>query len=207
MDNVRAHTRRRGKPPGRHPDKALSPAFIRSAPSRRHCDGQGLYLLVQPTGTRSWVQRLVVRGRRRELGLGSIPLVSLAEAREKALANRKVAREGGDPLAERRRAVGVPTFADAAARVLEQKRPGWRSPKHAQQWWVTLTSFAFPQLGKLPVSEVTSADVLDTLRRIWHVQPATARRVRQRIHAVMEWTIAMQYRADNPCDRLLRTSA
>ena len=115
MDNVRAHTRRRGKPPGRHPDKALSPAFIRSAPSGRHCDGQGLYLLVQPTGTRSWVQRLVVRGRRRELGLGSIPLVSLAEAREKALANRKVAREVGDPLAERRRAVGAPTFADGAA--------------------------------------------------------------------------------------------
>ena len=117
----------------------------------RHCDGQGLYLLVQPTGTRSWVQRLVVRGRRRELGLGSISLVSLAEAREKALAYRKLAREGGDRLAARRRAVGVPTFADAARRVLEQKRPGWRSRKHAQQWWATLTSFAFPQLGKLPV--------------------------------------------------------
>ena len=79
MDNVRLHARRRGKPPGRHPDKALLPAFVRTAPRGRHCDGQGLYLLVQPSGTRSWIQRLVVRGRRRELGRGSIPLVSLAK--------------------------------------------------------------------------------------------------------------------------------
>jgi len=79
-------------------------AFIRSAPPSRHCDGQGLYLVVQPTGTRSWVQRLVIRGRKRELGLGSTALVPLAEARDRALSNRKLAREGGDPLAEKRRA-------------------------------------------------------------------------------------------------------
>ena len=93
---------RRTKPKGRHPDKALSAAFIRSAPPGRHCDGQGLNLVVQPTGTRSWVQRLVIRGRKRELGLGSTALVPLAEAREQALANRKLARQGGDPLAEKR---------------------------------------------------------------------------------------------------------
>ena len=79
------------------------------------------------TGTRSWIQRLVVRGRKRELGLGSVALVSLAEAREKALANRKLAREDGDPLAEKRRTEGVPSFAEAAERVLEQKQAGWRS--------------------------------------------------------------------------------
>ena len=199
---MNTHPRRRGKPPGRHPDKALSPAFVRTAPPGRHCDGQGLYLLVQPSGTRSWIQRLVVRGRRRELGLGSIPLVLLAEAREKAIANRKVAREGGDPLADKRRVRAMPTFAEAAEAVLEQKRPGWRSPKHGQQWWSTVTRFAFPDLGKLPVGEITSADVLQTLQRIWHSQPDTARRVRQRISTVLEWAIAMQYRADNPCDRL-----
>ena len=107
-----------------NPHKALSPAFVPAAPPGRHADGNGLFLYVQPTGTRSWIQRLVVRGRRRELGLGSIHLVSLAEAREQALANRKLARSGGDPLAERRRAQGMPTFAEAAARVVEQKRPG-----------------------------------------------------------------------------------
>ena len=202
MDDVRKNAPRRGKPRGRHPDKALSPAFIRTARPGRHCDGQGLYLLVQPSGTRSWVQRLVFRGRRHELGLGSLPLVSLAEAREKAVAHRKVAREGGDPLADKRRVQAMPTVAEAAAQVLDQKRPAWRSAKHAQQWWSTLTRFAFPDLGHLPVGDVTSADVLQTLQRLWHVQPDTARRVRQRVSAVMEWAIAMKYRADNPCDRL-----
>ena len=102
------------KPKGRHPQKALSAAFVRSAPPGRHADGNGLYLFVQPSGTRSWIQRLLVRGRRRELGLGSVALVPLAEAREKALVNRKLARQGGDPLAEKRRSQGIPTFAEAA---------------------------------------------------------------------------------------------
>ena len=77
---------RKTKPNGRHPQKALSPAFVRSAPPGRHADGNGLYLFVQPSGTRSSIQRLLIRGRRRELGLGSVALVPLAEAREKALA-------------------------------------------------------------------------------------------------------------------------
>ena len=118
------------KPTGRHPQNALSASFLRSAPPGRHADGNGLYLFVQPTGTRSWIQRLVIRGRRRELGLGSLALVPLAEAREKALVNRKLAREGGDPLAEKRRSEGIPTFAEAASRVLEQKQAGWRNRKH-----------------------------------------------------------------------------
>ena len=192
----------RTKPRGRHPDKALSAAFIRAAPPGRHCDGQGLYLVVQPTGTRSWVQRIVIRGRKRELGLGSTALVPLAEARERALANRKLAREGGDPLAEKRRADAMPTFADAAARVVDQKRAGWRSPIHARTWLNSLERHAFPRIGSRPVSEVTSADVLEVLTPIWHVKVQTARNVRQRISAVMEWAIAMNLRADNPCDRL-----
>ena len=195
-----ANRPRRHKPRGRHPDKALSAAFIRSAPPGRHCDGQGLYLVVQPTGTRSWVQRLVIRGRKRELGLGSTALVSLAEARERALSNRKLARSGGDPLAEKRRAEGVPTFADAAARVVEQKRAGWRSPLHARTWLHSLERHAFPRIGSRPVSEVASGDVLEVLTPIWHVKVQTARNVRQRISAVMEWAIAMNLRADNPCD-------
>ena len=130
-----AATAGRTKRRGRHPHKALSAAFVRTAPPGRHADGNGLYLFVQPTGTRSWVQRIVIRGRRRELGLGAAGLVSLAEARELALANRKLARSGGDPLSEKRRAEGVPTFAEAAERVLEQKRGGWRGRWHAQNWW------------------------------------------------------------------------
>ncbi len=163
----------------------------------------GLYLFVQPTGTRSWIQRLVVRGRRHELGLGAVALVSLAEAREQALANRKLARSGGDPLAEKRRAEGMPIFAEAARRVLEQKRSGWRGSRQAQTWLRSLERYAFPRIGNRPVSEVTSADVLEVLTPIWHVKAETARAVRQRIRAVLEWAIAMELRADNPCDRVL----
>ena len=192
----------RTKPKGRHPQKALSAAFIRSAPPGRHADGNGLYLFVQPSGTRSWIQRLLIRGRRRELGLGSVALVPLAEAREKALANRKLARQGGDPLAEKRRSQGIPTFAEAASRVLEQKQGGWRNPRHPREWLSSLRRFAFPRIGKMPVSEVTSADVLEILTPLWHRKAPTARRVRQRLQAVLEWAVAMEFRIDNPCDRI-----
>ena len=205
MDNVNTSPvkRRRGKPRGRHPHKRLSAPFVRSAPPGRHCDGNGLYLYVQKTGTRSWIQRLVIRGRKRELGLGSVELVSLAEAREAALANRKLARSGGDPLAEKRRLVGIPTFAEAAERVVEQKRAGWRSAAHARNWFRTLEIHALPRIGDVPVSEVTSGDVLDILNPIWHTKPPTARFVHMRVRAVLEWAIAMDWRTDNPCDRIL----
>ena len=194
---------RKTKRRGRHPDKALSAAFVRSAPPGRHADGNGLYLFVQPTGTRSWVQRLVIRGRRRELGLGAATLVPLAKAREQALANRMLARSGGDPLADKRRVQGVPTFAEAAQRVLEQKRGGWRGRWHAQNWWNSMERYAFPRIGSRPVSEVNTADVLDILTPIWHVKAETARAVRQRIRSVIEWAIALDMRNDNPCDRVL----
>ena len=195
---------RRTKPRAPHPHKALSAAFVGSAPPGRYADGNGLYLYVQPSGSRSWIQRLAVRGRRRELGLGSLKLVSLAEAREQALANRKLARAGGDPLAAKRRAQGVPTFAEAAARVMEQKRAGWRSARHPRLWLGSLERYAFPRIGTRPVSEVTSADVLEILAPIWHVKEQTARNVRQRIHAVLAWAIAMELRTDNPCDRAVQ---
>ena len=181
MNNVTTPPRiaRRGKPKGRHPDKRLSAAFVRSAPPGRHCDGNGLYLYVQRTGTRSWIQRLVVRGRKRELGLGSVALVSLAEAREQALANRKLARTGGDPMAEKRRSVGIPTFAEAARRVVEQEagRVAQRG-RVPRNWHRSFEIHVFPRIGRVPVSEVTSADVLEILIPIWHAKPPTARIVR-----------------------------
>ncbi|MCY3845362.1 MAG: integrase arm-type DNA-binding domain-containing protein [Acidobacteria bacterium] len=193
---------RKTKPKGRHPHNRLAAAFVRSAPVGRHADGNGLYLYVQRTGTRSWIQRLVNRGRKHELGLGSVHLVSLAEARDQALANRKLARAGGDPLADKRRTQGMPTFAEAAATVVEQKRAGWRSPRQAADWFQSLERHVFPRIGSRPVSEVSSADVLAVLTPIWHVKADTARRLRQRIRAVLEWSIAMEHRADNPCDRI-----
>ena len=121
----------------------------------------------------------------------------------RALANRQLARSGGDPLADKRRVQSVPTFAAAAQRVLKQKRGGWRGRWHAQTWWRSLEHYAFPRIGRRPVSEVTTADVLEILTPIWHVKAETARAVRQRIRSVLEWAIAMDLRNDNPCDRVL----
>ena len=198
-----ATKRRRTKRRGRHPENALSAAFLRSASPGRHANGNGLYLFVRPTGTRSWIQRMVIRGRRRELGLGAAGLVTLAEVHELALAIRKLARSGGDPLSEKRRAEGVPTFTEAAERVLEQERDGWRGRWHAQNWWQSMERYVFPRIGRRPISEVNTADVLEILMPIWHVQAATAREVRQRIRSVLEWAIALDMRNDNPCDRVL----
>ncbi len=191
------------KPRGRHPHNALSPAFVRNVrEAGRYCDGNGLYLDVRPSGSRGWIERLTIRGRRTELGLGGYPLVSLKEAREKAFANRKLAREGGDPLSEKRRAESMPTFAGTAHRVWKQLRPGWRSNRHAQVWLNSLERHVFPRIGGMPVSEVTSADVIGILAPMWHGKPALARKLRQRMRAVMEWSVAMGLRQDNPCDRV-----
>ena len=184
---------------GRHPDKALTAAFCRTVgEAGRYADGNGLYLHVDPSGARRWVQKLVIRGKVHVLGLGGYSLVSLAEARDQALANRRLARSGGDPLAAKRRHHGMPTFEEAAAEVLEQKRRAWRNPKHAKDWPASLRAYAFPNIGDKPVCDVTSADVLQVLTPIWHDKPEMARRVRQRISAVMKWAVAMQHRPDNP---------
>ena len=177
----------------------LSARFVQTAPPGFYADGgDGLNLRVDPSGARRWVQRLVIRGRPRTLGLGSARLVALADARAVALANRKVARAGGDPLAEKRRTSGMPTFEEAAGHVLALHRPGWRNAKHAAQWATTLRAYVYPHMGAMPVCDVTTADVLHILTPMWHATPETARRVRQRIGAVMKWAVAKGYRADNP---------
>lgn len=183
----------------RHPRKTLTNRFVQSVTEPgKYFDGHGLYLRVGKTSGRSWVQRIVIRGRRRELGLGSAELVPLAEARAQALENRRIARAGGDPLQARQAESEIPTFAEAARRVHQSHAPTWRNPKHAAQWIATLETYAFPKLGALKVGDITSADVLAVLEPIWTTKAETARRVRQRIGAVMEWTIAQGWRVDNP---------
>ena len=192
------HPKRGRKKQGRHPERVLPAAFVRTVKQPgRYFDGLGLSLLVTPTGGRCWIQRLTIAGRVRELGLGGYPVVTLAQAREAALANKRLARQGGDPLAEKRKRA-VPTFAEAAAQVLALHRPGWRNDKHAAQWEATLRQYAFPLLGDRLVHTITAADILAVLAPIWHVKAETARRVRQRIGAVMKWAIAQGFRADNP---------
>ena len=152
----------------------------------RHGDGNGLYLVVKPSGARSWVLRTVVRGRRCDIGLGGYPLVSLAEAREAAFANRKLARAGGDPLALKRRS-DIPVFEEAARTVIEIHKPTWRDGgKSAGQWKSSLRQYAFPRLAGRPVDTITTADVMAVLLPIWAEKSVTARRVRQRISAIMK---------------------
>ena len=155
----------------------------------RYGDGAGLYLYVAPGGSKSWVQRIVVNGRRRDIGLGGYPTIGLAEARTHAAANRVVVAEGRDPVAEKRRPQ-KPTFKEAAHQVHKANLPRWRNAKHAAAWIRTLERFAFPAFGNMPVDQVTRADVLAVLTPIWGTLPETARRVRQRIRTVMRWGMA-----------------
>ena len=196
LHKKRLSTKRRGP----HPHQALSAAFCRTvAEAGRYCDGNGLYLHVDVSGTRRWVQRLVIRGRSCTLGLGSYKLVSLAEARELALANRKVARSGGDPLANTRSAKGVPTFEEAAEKVIAIHGEIWKHPeKTKRQWRGCLRDHAYTRIGDRSVDQVTTADVMAVLLPLWTRRHATARKLRQRIGAVMKWAVAQGYRTDNP---------
>jgi integrase len=160
--------------------------------------GLGLYLRIEPNGSRFWVQRITIRGKRRELGLGSPPLISLREVRETAAENKKLARIGGDPLQAKRDARAIPTFAEAADRVYEMHKPSWRNEKHASDFKNSLETYATPKIGSLKVSDIGSADVMGVLTPIWMEKPETARRVRQRIGTVLKWAIAQGWRSDDP---------
>ena len=140
----------------RRPEKALTAQAVKNATAPgKYFDGHGLYLRVDANGSRFWVQRITIRGKRSELGLGSPALVSLAEARAAALENRKLARSGGDPLQARREALAVLTFEEAARKVHELHKPTWKNPKHAAQFLTTLETYTFPKLGKLKATDVT----------------------------------------------------
>ncbi|HET8973116.1 MAG TPA: integrase arm-type DNA-binding domain-containing protein [Pseudolabrys sp.] len=191
----------------RHPDRALTAVEVRQIKKPgRHADGNGLYLLVEPSGAKRWVLRIVVRGRRRDIGLGSTKLVFLAAARETAAQYRKTARGGGDPIVEHRKPnVIAPTFKEAARLVHEQHARAWHNTKHREQWINTLSHYAFPYFGDRRVDEVEQADVLRALSAIWLNKPETARRVRQRIRAVFDWAKGAGHRrGDNPVDGVAR---
>ena len=172
----------------------------------KHFDEHGLILRVRASGSKHWIWRGTVRGRRRDLGLGTFPYVSLGEAREKAFEYRRLAIAGEDPTAvhvpqgmtEVQPKSNTPTFRNAATAVIELHRPTWRNPKSAAQWEASLRDYAYPLLGDVRVDEIGSGDVLRVLRPIWNVKRETAQRVRQRISAVMKAAIADGHRLDNP---------
>ncbi len=155
-------------------------------------------LVVQPSGSKSWVQRIVIHGRRRTFGLGGYPATSLKAARQMAFSNRALARQGGDPLALRERR-DIPDFATAARKVIDIQAGAWRDAgKSRGQWASSLAAYAFPVIGAKRVDQIASADVMAVLLPIWSSKRVTASRVRQRISAVMRWAVAQGYRGDDP---------
>ena len=165
----------------------------------RHPVGETLYLMVWPSGRKSWVQRLAIKGSRKDRGLGPYPAVSLAQARERAQANRSLVKAGGNPLAAKEEAdAAIPTFESLAQQHVAENLHSWRSAKHGAQWRSSLETYVFPTLGSLQVNEIARKHVVDVLRPIWTTKPETARRVRQRIRAVMDRAAALEYIDYNP---------
>ena len=176
----------------------LTARKVATAKPGKYGDGGGLQLAVAPTGAKKWVLRYMVAGNAHEMGLGSFPEVSLADAREKALAGRRLARSGVDPIAERRKDRGIPTFGELADEIAEQLSEGFRNEKHKAQWKMTLTVYAEPLRAK-PVDKIETTDVLLVLRPIWQAKPETASRLRGRIERVLNAAKAKGYRTgENP---------
>jgi integrase len=161
---------------------------------------RNLYLQVTDTGGRSWLFRYMLRGLPRYQGLGACDLVTLAEAREKVLAGRRLAAAGIDPLAERRAAKAkLVTFADCAERYIAAHQAGWKNDKHRAQWGSTLATYVNPVIGQLPVDAIDTGLVMKLLEPIWSTKPETASRVRGRIESILDWATARGYRqGDNP---------
>jgi len=163
----------------------------------RYGDGDGLFLLVSKSASKSWVVRVQKNGRRRDIGIGSVAKVTLATARERAVAVRAQIEVGLDPVVERKKAAGIPSFREAASKVHEESKAGWRNAKHRKQWLSSLETYAFPSIGDISVSELNGASVRDVLIPIWLSKPETARRVSQRIVSIVDWAVAKNYR-DTP---------
>lgn len=160
----------------------------------RHSDGEGLYLLVAPTGGKSWMLRVQIDGRRRDIGLGSATVLSLAEARDRSRDLRKAAKFGGDPIAVRdKERATIPTFDRAITACLKARNGKW-SDRHAQAFESSLNLYAVPRLGKMRVDSIDESDVLAVLSPIWSAKPSAARKVRQYIGSVLNFAKVKHWR-------------
>ena len=180
--------------------RAAKPAPQNTAHRRhaRYGDGRGLWLLVDPNGNKSWAFLYTINKRRRQMGLGSIEYMGLDAARDEALRLRKLVKRGIDPLAQQEadRAANlvssptgprpVPTFEDLAAEVIELRTAKMKNKKAKEQWTSTLSAYAYPHIGSMPVNQITPADCKALLEEIWEDKNETASRVRQRINSVLD---------------------
>ena len=170
-------------------------------------DGNGLYLQVTETGAKTWVFRYQIAGRRRDMGLGSAGVVTLAEARQKAVDAKKLAMMGRDPLEAKKAQAAAQaleeakavTFQECAEAYIESMRAGWKNAKHSAQWSSTLETYAYPVMGRLPINGIDTGLVLAVLEPIWRTKSETASRVRGRIESVLDYAKVRGYRGgENP---------
>ncbi len=181
---------------------------LAAAPGLHFVGGvHGLALQVTSAGAKSWILRMVVGGKRREMGLGPYPEVTLAKARDKAREARELVRGGVDPIQRQREAASALraavakalTFDDCADSYIKAQEAGWKNVKHAQQWRNTLATYASPVFGSLLVRDVELTHVLAALEPIWTVKNETASRLRSRIELVLDWATARGLReGSNP---------
>ncbi|MBD1204824.1 MAG: tyrosine-type recombinase/integrase [Rhodobacteraceae bacterium] len=183
----------------------LTKKLVENLSAGRHGDGGGLYLVVDPSGSRRWIVRVVVKGQRNakgaslrtDFGLGGADVVTLNQARERALEYRRMAKAGLNPRFNAARE--IPCFEEVAKQVHIDRLPTWKNPKHGDQWINTLRDYAFPKIGRMPVDSIGQPEVLMCLSPIWTVKHETAKRVAQRIKTVLDVAKSQGFRSgENP---------
>lgn len=183
----------------------LTKKLVDNLGAGRHGDGSGLYLVVDPSGARRWIVRVVVKGQknkkgaplRTDFGLGGADVVTLNQARERALEYRRMAKQGLNPRFNANRE--IPTFQEIAQQVHIDRMPTWKNAKHGQQWINTLRDYAFPKIGRMPVDSIGQPEVLMCLSPIWTAKHETAKRLAQRIKTVLDVAKSKGFRSgENP---------
>ncbi|MEP3675380.1 tyrosine-type recombinase/integrase [Sulfitobacter sp.] len=183
----------------------LTKKLVENLGAGRHGDGNGLYLVVDPSGARRWIVRVVVKGQknkkgaplRTDFGLGGADIVPLNQARERALEYRRMAKQGLNPRFNARRE--VPTFEEVAQQVHIDRMPTWKNAKHGQQWINTLRDYAFPKIGRMPIDSIDQPEVMMCLAPIWTEKHETAKRLAQRIKTVLDVARSKGFRTgENP---------
>ena len=156
-----------------------------------------LYLMISPGGTKSWVQRIMVGGKRHDIGLGGFPVMSVNQAKMQALENRRLVKDGGNPLTEKRKSK-LPTFRLADEQTLEANKGRWKNSKTEMNWRSGMKKYAYPVIGDKRIDQVGREDVLRILTPIWTDKTEVARKLRQRMNAVFSWARAHGYIENNP---------
>lgn len=183
----------------------LTKKLVENLSAGRHGDGNGLYLVVDPSGARRWIVRVVVKGQknkkgaplRTDFGLGGANIITLHHARERALEYRRMAKQGLNPRFNVQQE--VPTFEEVARQVHIDRMPTWKNAKHGQQWINTLRDYAFPKIGRMPIDSINQPEVMMCLSPIWTEKHETAKRLAQRIKTVLDVARSKGFRSgENP---------